>query len=214
MKRSASLDILVIGGGHAGIEAAWAAQQFDLKVGIATLPGLPMASTPCNPAIGGVGKGQVVREIDALGGLMGRLADLAAIQYRTLNQSKGHALHSTRVQVDKEHYAKTAEQIIESSPIAVIRKEVVSIACNKQGFTAHFTDASSMEAKKLIVTAGTFLGGVLHIGSEQIRGGRLNGKTSSIASKTDLRGLLQRVQGLPARFKTGTPARLFTDSID
>ncbi|MFI5391562.1 MAG: FAD-dependent oxidoreductase, partial [Bacteriovoracales bacterium] len=88
-------DILVMGGGHAGVEAANISCQFGLKVGLLSLKDVPLASAPCNPSIGGVGKGQVVREVDALGGLMGKIADLSAIQYRTLNESKGHAVRST-----------------------------------------------------------------------------------------------------------------------
>src|SRR6218665_107962 len=107
-----SFDILIIGGGHAGSEAAWIASQFGLRVGLVTGPGASIASAPCNPAVGGVGKGQVVREIDSLGGLMGILADKAGIQYRTLNESKGFAVQSTRVQVDKELYTKYAEEIL------------------------------------------------------------------------------------------------------
>ena len=115
-------DIIIIGGGHAGIEAAWISDQMGLKVGLVSMKGVPLASTPCNPAVGGVGKGQVVREVDALGGLMGKIADSSAIQYRTLNESKGHAVRSTRVQVDKEKYSENAEKLIASSNIEVIRE--------------------------------------------------------------------------------------------
>src|SRR6188768_554423 len=105
-------DITVIGGGHAGIEAAYIASQFDLNIAIITMPESPLGSAPCNPSVGGIGKGQVVRELDALGGLMGILADKAGIQYRTLNDSKGFAVQSTRVQIDKDLYSQAAEEII------------------------------------------------------------------------------------------------------
>ena len=101
-KRVNEFDICVVGAGHAGIEAAWISAEMGLKVALLTIKGVPIGSTPCNPAIGGVGKGQVVREIDALGGIMPRIADLSAIQYRVLNESKGYAVQSTRVQVDLE----------------------------------------------------------------------------------------------------------------
>ena len=202
-------DIFVVGGGHAGLEAAWMGQQFGLKVGIGSLPGVPLASTPCNPAIGGVGKGQVVREIDALGGLMGRLADLAGIQYRTLNLSKGHAVRSTRVQVDKDLYSEWAERLISESPIKVIRGQVSQIFCRDGKFEIGFENQASIWSKKLIVTAGTFLGGVLHTGEEQILGGRLKSR-ASIA----LKGLFSQFQFASKRFKTGTPARLNKFSID
>lgn len=105
-----NFDISIIGGGHAGVEAAWIASQFDLQISVFIIPGVSLASAPCNPAIGGVGKGQVVRELDALGGLMGKLADLSAIQYRTLNDSKGYAVRSTRAQIDKEIYSSMAKK--------------------------------------------------------------------------------------------------------
>ena len=118
-------DILVVGAGHAGLEAACSAAQLGIRVILATLPGTPIASAPCNPAIGGVGKGQVVREIDALGGAMGKLADLSAIQCRTLNASRGHAVQSTRFQIDKDYYSKVAENYIGTFPnIHVIRDTV------------------------------------------------------------------------------------------
>ena len=120
-----NFDILVIGGGHAGLEAIWIGAQFDLKIGLITLPQVPIGSTPCNPAIGGVGKGQIVREIDALGGLMGKIADRAGIQYRLLNESKGYAVQSTRVQVDKELYAQYAkEEILKVPNIHLIEGKV------------------------------------------------------------------------------------------
>ena len=109
------------------IEAAYIASQFDLDVGIITIPGIGLGSAPCNPSVGGVGKGQVVRELDALGGLMGILADKAGIQFRTLNDSKGFAVQSTRVQIDKELYSIEAEKLIQSIPnIKVIREKVTA----------------------------------------------------------------------------------------
>ena len=130
-------DIIVIGGGHAGVEAAHIASQFNnLRIGIITLPGLGLASAPCNPSVGGVGKGQVVRELDALGGLMPKLADMAGIQYRTLNESKGYAVQSTRVQIDKTYYSDSAEALIaEINNISVIREKVVSVLDTIGGFT-------------------------------------------------------------------------------
>ena len=118
-------DLIVIGAGHAGIEAAVGAAQFDLSVAVITMPGVPVASAPCNPSIGGVGKGQVVREIDALGGAMGKLADRTAIQWRILNESRGYAVRSTRVQIDKNTYPKEAEKLLNSySNISLIKEKV------------------------------------------------------------------------------------------
>ncbi len=204
-------DIFVVGGGHAGLEAAWMGQQFGFKVGMGTLPGVPLASTPCNPAIGGVGKGQVVREIDALGGLMGRIADLAGVQYRTLNLSKGHAVRSTRVQVDKDLYSQKAEGLIAQSSIKVIRRRVSRITGHGagEGFQIDFKDGPGIRTRKLIVTAGTFLGGVLHTGEEQMAGGRLGARAS-----IPLKGLFSQLSFASRRFKTGTPARLNKHSIN
>jgi tRNA uridine 5-carboxymethylaminomethyl modification enzyme len=205
-----NFDIVILGGGHAGIEAAWISHQFkDLMVGIITMPEVPIGSAPCNPAVGGVGKGQVVREIDALGGLMGRLADLAGIQYRTLNESKGYAVQSTRVQIDKELYSKNAEEIIESSSIEVIRDRVSSLAKTADGSFEISGEAGTYSAAKLIVTTGTFLNGRLHTGSEVSDGGRVDCRPSS-----SLKDLFSHVKTLGKRFKTGTPPRLLRRTID
>jgi len=203
-------DILVIGGGHSGIEAAYIASQFqNLSIGIVTLPGIGLGSAPCNPSIGGVGKGQVVRELDALGGLMPKLADASGIQFRTLNESKGFAVQSTRVQIDKTAYSEFAETVIEGiSNIKVIREKVVRISDNASGFDVE-TDCSTWNCSKLIVTVGTFLNGKLHIGEEQSLGGRYGCESSE-----NLVNIFEKVKTAPKRFKTGTPPRINRDSID
>lgn len=202
-------DIAIIGGGHAGLEAAWAAAQFDLKVAIVTMPGVSIASAPCNPAVGGVGKGQVVREIDALGGIMGKLADQSAIQYRTLNESKGYAVQSTRVQIDKEVYSRNAEAAVAANAnIEVIREMVAKVSKDQDDFVIK-TDKGEYLAKKIVVTTGTFLAGKMHIGEEQSEGGRVD------CLKSDsLEDIFVGVTALKTKFKTGTPARLKRDSID
>ena len=203
-------DVLIIGGGHAGVEAAWAANQFNLQVGIVTLPEIGLASTPCNPAVGGVGKGQVVREIDALGGLIGRIADLSGIQYRTLNESKGYAVHSTRAQVDKDLYTANAEKIIsEETDISVIRNKVESISKEDDVFKVSLDNGEMLWTQKLIMTTGTFLGGTLHTGDQQTPGGRVDASRSN-----GLNELFKKVSTLPKRFKTGTPARLDAKTLD
>jgi len=201
-------DVIIIGGGHAGIEAAWISDQMGLMVALVSMKGVPLASTPCNPAVGGVGKGQVVREVDALGGLMGKIADLSAIQYRTLNESKGHAVRSTRVQVDKEQYSKNAEKIIESSGIEVIREKVTRVYKTENVFHVELKD-KKLEANKVIVTTGTFLNGVLHVGEELDKGGRVGQMASN-----GLQDLFSSIKTAPSRFKTGTPPRLDRDTID
>lgn len=204
-----NFDIIVVGGGHAGVEAAYIASQFGLSVGLITIPGIGLASAPCNPSIGGVGKGQVVRELDSLGGLMGKLADLAGIQYRTLNESKGFAVQSTRVQIDKELYSSSAEKIISSiKNITVIREKVISIENDSLVYSVS-TSERNYRAKKLIMTVGTFLNGKLHTGSEQTLGGRID-----CDSSLGLQNLFGAIKTRPSRFKTGTPPRLDKNSIN
>ena len=204
-----TFDITIVGGGHAGIEAAHIAAQFGLDVAIITIPGVALGSAPCNPSVGGVGKGQVVRELDALGGLMGILADQAGIQFRTLNDSKGFAVQSTRVQIDKDLYAQRAEEFIGNIPnITVIRERVDHIRKVDEGFEIQ-TTARSYRTKKVIMTVGTFLNGKMHTGSKQSIGGRV-GCDSSVG----LESLFDDIKTRPMRFKTGTPPRLDKNSID
>ncbi len=203
-------DILVIGGGHAGLEAVWLAHQFGLKIGLISLEGVSIGSTPCNPSIGGVGKGQVVREIDALGGLMGELADCAGIQYRTLNESKGDAVRSTRVQIDKVRYSQSAEKkLSELQNLSIIRDQVVRVKKDDELFSIEVASGVIFKTEKLVVTVGTFLKGKLHTGTIQKSGGR-EGQSASAG----LGDLFDLVAALPHRFKTGTPPRLEKSSID
>lgn len=202
-------DIIVVGGGHAGLEAAHIAAQFNLAVAIITMPQVPLGSAPCNPSVGGVGKGQVVRELDALGGLMGILADRAGIQYRTLNESKGFAVQSSRVQIDKECYSQQAEaHIAQIANITVLREKVISVHTDSADFIVQTTDRS-YRTSKLIMTVGTFLNGKLHTGSKQQAGGRIECEASP-----GLNTLFSQIKTAPARFKTGTPPRLKATSIN
>jgi tRNA uridine 5-carboxymethylaminomethyl modification enzyme len=202
-------DVLIVGGGHAGIEAAHIVAQFDLSVGLVTMPGVSLGSAPCNPSVGGVGKGQVVRELDALGGLMGILADRAGIQFRTLNDSKGFAVQSTRVQIDKDLYAQEAEALISKIPnISVVREMVTSIQKDASIFEVKTTERS-YRTKSLILTVGTFLNGKLHTGSDQKAGGRVD-----CAPSPSLCSLFTEIKTVPQRFKTGTPPRLHKSSIN
>ena len=205
-----NFDIIVIGGGHAGIEAAWISAQMNLSICLISSKDAGLASAPCNPAIGGVGKGQVVREIDALGGLMGRLADLSGIQYRTLNESKGYAVQSTRVQIDKIAYSKNAENILSTvSNLTIIRSKVELVSRSSSGFNIITSEKINLSAKKVIITTGTFLNGKLHTGENQVLGGRVNCENS-----LGINDLLPEIKMNPMRFKTGTPPRLLNSSID
>ncbi len=201
-------DIAIIGGGHAGVEAAYIASQFqNLKICIITMPEIGLASAPCNPAVGGVGKGQVVRELDALGGIIGRLADMSGIQFRTLNESKGFAVQSTRIQIDKELYSVNAEKIIgEINNIDVIREKVLDIIESDNGFQVK-TKSSTWNTKKIIVTVGTFLQAKTHTGQTIASGGR------NSTSETSNFSLFNSVKLNEKKFKTGTPSRLIRDSI-
>jgi tRNA uridine 5-carboxymethylaminomethyl modification enzyme len=203
-------DIIIVGGGHAGVEAAHIASQFEnLKIGILTLPKVGLASAPCNPSIGGVGKGQVVRELDALGGVIGKLADKSGLQFRILNESKGYAVQSTRIQIDKLGYSVNAEKEIDLIPnIDVLRGKVVNIS-NDDGYYTLHTEDDLYSAKKIIITVGTFLNGKMHTGSEQSTGGRI-----SCESSNSLAEFFKDIKTVSARFKTGTPARLNINSID
>lgn len=203
-----NFDILVIGGGHAGVEAAWISSQFELRVGLVSMPGVGLASAPCNPAVGGVGKGQVVREIDALGGLMGKLTDMSAIQFRTLNESKGYAVQSTRAQVDKDLYSENAETLIANSKIEVIRDVVQKIDYTSSKYRVSCLNGSYV-ARKIIITTGTFLNGKMHTGSNVTAGGRVNCLNSA-----PLDNLFDGIKSLKKRFKTGTPPRIKGSTID
>lgn len=202
-------DILIVGAGHAGLEAAHIAASFGLRIGLLTMPRVAIGSTPCNPSIGGVGKGQVIREIDYLGGLMGKLADRSAIHYKTLNESKGYAVRSTRVQIDKELYSQGAEEKINKiSNLHIIRGCVQKIAKKDQLFLAAVKSGETYSARRVIMTTGTFLAGKLHMGDEQTAGGRIGHQAAR-----GLADIFQEVETLPVKFKTGTPPRINKNSI-
>ncbi len=208
MSKSSYFEIIIVGGGHAGLEAANICDQFQFKTGLISMPGVPIASTPCNPAVGGVGKGQVVREIDQLGGVIGKLADESGIQYRILNESKGFAVRSTRVQVDKDLYSKNAQKHLETlSNVQLISETVEGIEKIDDSFIIR-TNLNEYKSKKLIITTGTFLAGKLHCGSEMNPGGRID-----VSSSVGMNDLFPLIETLPRRFKTGTPPRLKKDSI-
>jgi len=206
-------DVCIIGGGHAGAEAAWIASQFEnLSICLVSSDSVGIASAPCNPAIGGVGKGQVVREIDAMGGLMGRLADFAGIQYRVLNESKGYAVQSTRVQIDKERYSQEAERLLgKLQNLDIIRDLVIKISRNSEDNFEIVTQKCDklIHSVSLIVTTGTFLAGKLHTGEKISSGGRF-----SVSPSFGLDDLFSFIKFRPQRFKTGTPPRLKNSSID
>ncbi len=204
-------DLIVIGGGHAGIEAAWAGSRLGIKTAMITMEIGAIGRMSCNPAIGGVAKGQIVRDIDALGGLMGVLADTAGIQFRMLNRSKGPAVWGPRAQEDMDLYAQEAQRILSLAPhLDLIAGELSRFEPLAEGFQIETLDGQSFKTRKLVITTGTFLGAVMHTGLNQTVGGRIGEAASNELSKY----LTEHLKLNTRRLKTGTPARLKADSID
>jgi tRNA uridine 5-carboxymethylaminomethyl modification enzyme len=204
-------DVVVVGVGHAGVEAAWAAARMGASVALCSLPGSAVAQMPCNPAIGGTAKGHLVREIDALGGLMGRAIDATGIQFRLLNLSRGPAVWSPRAQADKVEYSRwVREELQRQDLIEWVQERVVSIEVGHGAVRGvALADGRFLECSSAIVTTGTFLNGLLHIGCDRRQGGR-SGEPPSTELAENLKSLGFRW----GRLKTGTPPRLDRKSID
>ncbi len=204
-------DIIVVGGGHAGTEAAHAAFRMGCTVALITHSFAKIGEMSCNPAIGGLGKGHLVREIDALDGLMGRAADLAGIQFRLLNRRKGPAVRGPRTQADRRAYKNAIQNMMTGlSGFEIIEAEVADLQEISGRITGvELSDGIKISAKAVILTTGTFLRGVIHIGDQKQAGGRLGDKPSqALADRIDN-------MGLPlGRLKTGTPPRLDGRTID
>ena len=167
-------DLIVIGAGHAGCEGALAAARMGLKVLLFNLNLDTMASMACNPAIGGLAKGHLVKEIDALGGVMGFLADISGIQFRTLNLSKGPAVRGTRIQCDKQAYRLGMKSLLEKEPRVDLREAMVERLLIEDGRVAGVVETLGMayRAQAVLITTGTFLNGLMHIGEVRIQAGR------------------------------------------
>lgn len=204
-------EVIVIGGGHAGAEAAYAAARLGARTALVTLDRQKTGAMSCNPAIGGLGKGHLVREIDAMGGLMGLAADMAGIQYRLLNRSRGRAVQGPRVQADRKLYRQAVQALLASEPLLdVIEGEVVGLKLSGNAVTGvHLADGSQLGADAVVLTTGTFLNGVIHIGDRKSSGGRVGDKASQMLA-AQLREISPRV----GRLKTGTPPRLDGRTID
>ena len=204
-------DIIVVGAGHAGCEAATAAANLGSKTLLITMNMNNIAQMSCNPAVGGIAKGQIVREIDALGGQMGIVSDRTAIQFRMLNRSKGPAMWSPRAQSDRMKFISTWREIIENTPNLYMWQDTVTELVFKNGALAGVKTRMGVEftAKCVILTNGTFLNGLIHIGKVQISGGR--------ASEPASYGITEQLQSIgfkTDRMKTGTPVRIDGRSVD
>ena len=204
-------DVVVVGGGHAGCEAASAAARLGARTALVTMHADRIGAMSCNPAIGGLGKGHLVREIDALDGLMGRVADAAGIQFRLLNRRKGPAVRGPRTQADRKLYAAAMQQAIaEQDVLDVIEAEVDDFDISEDRLKAVvLADGRSFACGAVVLTTGTFLRGLIHIGEKKIVAGRMNEKASLGLSAT-----MARAGFKLGRLKTGTPPRLDGRTID
>ena len=211
MKRTQNkYDLVVVGGGHAGIEAALIAHKRGVKTLLVSMDKKSVGRTSCNPAVGGLAKGQMVKEVDVLGGIMGFFADLSTLQSKTLNKSKGRSVWSPRSQIDKKLYEKIAQKYIKEQGLDVLEGEVVSLNIKKDSICGVFLkDGSEVVCSAAVLTCGTFLNGLIHIGSEQISAGRYGEKRAE--------GITENLNSLGlknGRLKTGTPPRIKRSSVN
>jgi len=206
-----NIDVVVVGAGHAGVEAANIVSKLGLTVGLVTMDKKGVGRMSCNPAIGGVAKGQLVRELDLLGGIMGRLADLSGLQHKMLNKSKGRSVWSPRAQVDKRRYESLCSGVVVNlKNIVIVEGEVVSINIENNTTTGvRLRDGTQILTRSVIVTCGTFLSGTIHVGERKVPAGRM-GESSSEGITENLVSFGFRKM----RLKTGTPPRALKSSIN
>jgi tRNA uridine 5-carboxymethylaminomethyl modification enzyme len=204
-------DVVVVGGGHAGVEAATAAARRGATVALVTFDRRQIGAMSCNPAIGGIGKGHLVREVDAFDGVIGQAADAAAIHYRMLNRSKGVAVHGPRVQADRRRYAAAVvKAVAKLDNLSVIEEEVVELALARETLSGlRLGDGTEVSARSVVLATGTFLAGRIYRGTEREDGGRVSERAATRL------GEQLRAMSLPmGRLKTGTPPRLDGRTID
>ncbi len=201
-------DVIVVGGGHAGVEAAYAVDRMGYSCALITFKKETIGQMSCNPAIGGLGKSHMVREIDAMGGIMPIATDMSGIQYRTLNTRKGDAVQALRVQCDRDLYKKAIQKILKGTKIKIFESEVLDLIVKSNSVSGVKTYSGDCYSKKVILTTGTFLNGKMFTGEDITQGGRLGEDSSIPLSKR-----LYKMQLPMGRLKTGTPARLKLSSI-